>query len=78
MVKNVGIRELFRYLSKLLRENGFEKLADQINTLVTEYRRQLVFIEDSYVDSRYENVEYGYFNVIFDKTKSKIRSISMF
>jgi hypothetical protein len=37
MVENVGIRELFGYLSKLLRENGCEKLADQINTLVTEY-----------------------------------------
>jgi HEPN domain-containing protein len=55
-----GIRELLGYLSKLLRENGYEKLADQINTLITEYRRQLVFIEDSYVDSRYENFEYGY------------------
>ncbi len=53
-----GIRELISYLSKLLKENGYEDLAKKINELIAEYRQQLIAIEDAYIDSRYENIEY--------------------
>ncbi|MBB5255088.1 HEPN domain-containing protein [Sulfurisphaera ohwakuensis] len=53
-----GIRELISYLSKLLKENGYDELSRKINELVGEYRQQLVAIEDAYIDSRYEYIEY--------------------
>lgn len=53
-----GIRELISYLSKLLKENGYDELYRKINELIGEYRQQLVAIEDAYIDSRYENIEY--------------------
>lgn len=42
----------------MLKENGYEDLAKKINELIAEYRQQLIAIEDAYIDSRYENIEY--------------------
>ncbi|BCU71561.1 HEPN domain-containing protein [Stygiolobus caldivivus] len=53
-----GIRESFSYLSKLLRENGYSELATKVDEMVREYRNKLVSVEDAYLDSRYEDVEY--------------------
>lgn len=53
-----GIRELLGYLSKLLKENGYEDLSTKVNELIREYREQLIAIEDAYIDSRYEDVDY--------------------
>jgi HEPN domain-containing protein len=53
-----GIRELLGYLSKLLKENGYEDLSRKVNELVREYREQLISIEDAYIDSRYEDIDY--------------------
>ncbi|WP_231918255.1 HEPN domain-containing protein [Saccharolobus solfataricus] len=53
-----GIRELISYLSKLLKESEYEDLAKKINELIGEYRQQLIAIEDAYIDSGYENIEY--------------------
>lgn len=42
----------------MLKENGYEDLAKKINELIAEYRQQIIAIEDAYIDSRYENIEY--------------------
>ena len=53
-----GIRESLSYLSKLLKENGYSELATKVDEMVREYRDKLVSVEDAYLDSRYEDVEY--------------------
>ena len=53
-----GIRELLSYLAKLLKENDYDELAVKVNEMVREYRDKFVAIEDAYIDSRYEDIDY--------------------
>lgn len=53
-----GIRELLGYLAKLLRENDYKELADRVEETTRRLRGELISIEDAYIDSRYEDVEY--------------------
>jgi HEPN domain-containing protein len=54
-----GIRELLGYSSKLLRENEYENLSRKVSEIIAEFREQLIHIEDSYITSRYEIIEYN-------------------
>ncbi|BDC18587.1 HEPN domain-containing protein [Acidianus sp. HS-5] len=53
-----GIRELLGYLSKLLKENGYEEPSRNVNEITRELREKLISIENAYIDSRYEDVDY--------------------
>lgn len=53
-----GIRELLGYLSKLLKDNGYDELSRRVIDLTRDLRDELVSIEHAYIDSRYEDVDY--------------------
>lgn len=53
-----GVRESLGYLSKLLKDNGYEGLAKEVSDMVRDLRDKLVSIEHAYIDSRYEDVDY--------------------
>ena len=41
-----------------MKDNGYEGLAKKVNDLVRDLRDKLVSIEQAYIDSRYEDVDY--------------------
>ncbi|MCI2415732.1 MAG: HEPN domain-containing protein [Candidatus Aramenus sp.] len=53
-----GVRELLSYLAKLLDENGYKELSLRVSEFTRENRLNLLKIEDAYISSRYEDVEY--------------------
>ncbi|ABP95436.1 MULTISPECIES: HEPN domain-containing protein [Metallosphaera] len=57
-IKSHEIRSLISSLSKLLRENGYQNLANDLDNLVKKFRKELIDLEVAYIDSRYEDIEY--------------------
>ena len=53
-----GLRSLLSYLSKFLRENGYQENAREIDELTSKFREYLITLESSYIDSRYGDIEY--------------------
>ncbi|WP_338602574.1 HEPN domain-containing protein [Sulfolobus tengchongensis] len=56
--KSHQVRTLFSYLVKLLRENNYTDLANEVQELATEYKQTLSELEDAYTESRYGEMEY--------------------
>ncbi|BFH72919.1 HEPN domain-containing protein [Sulfurisphaera javensis] len=56
--KSHEVRTLLSYLAKLLKENSYPDLSDEILELAREYRNELSELEDAYIESRYGEMEY--------------------
>ncbi|AAY81279.1 HEPN domain-containing protein [Sulfolobus acidocaldarius] len=54
-----GIRGLLSYLTKLLEENGYKELSRRIVEFTKENRDTLLGIEEAYISSRYEDIDFG-------------------
>ncbi|MCG3109043.1 hypothetical protein L3N51_01333 [Metallosphaera sp. J1] len=52
------VRTLFSYLVKLLIENNYTDLANEVQELATEHKETLSELEDAYIESRYGEIEY--------------------
>lgn len=57
-IKSHNVRGLLSTLSKLFKENGYSTFANEIENISKEYRDKLIDLEDAYIDSRYEDVNY--------------------
>ncbi|BCS92567.1 HEPN domain-containing protein [Metallosphaera javensis (ex Sakai et al. 2022)] len=52
------VRTLLSYLVKLLTENNYTDLANEVQELATEHKETLSELEDAYIESRYGEIEY--------------------